>query len=233
MKKAGKPTNPIPAYKLNGNLFVPLYQRARRSVVSIKNESQDTSEPDYSPWEQKKPARVGIGTGFVIHRNGTILTNSHVVKNSEKVTVTLYNGMQKTGRVIWRDQDDDIALIKIGASKALVPLPLGSSRTSKVGEMVLCIGNPLGFENSITTGVISGKNRLFKFADSDQTFQDNIQIDCSINPGSSGGPLMNLNGQVIGITTFSVKDRQGLGFAIGIDGVKKKILKHIKNTSAT
>jgi serine protease Do len=223
-----------PAYKHHGNYFVRLFHKARRSVISIstlKNEENDSVNPFFPfLFPRDTPSVLGMGTGFVIHRNGMILTTEHVVNKALQVTIKLYNGKRCAGRVIWSDPIRDIALIQTNPTISLPPLPLGSSRNSKVGELVMSIGNPMGLEYSTTTGVISGKNRPVVFSNSDKMFEDIIQTDCAINPGSSGGPLINLNGQVIGMNAFIARDNQGLGFAIGIDGIKKRIHRFLSKT---
>lgn len=203
------------AYKHHGNYFVRIFNKARKSVVSIRTLNHE--DVDWgNPFFNLQPRETeGIGTGFFINRKGIILTGEHVLNKAKQVTVKLYNGKSHLGKVLWSDPIRDIALIQINSPKTPLPLPLGSSGKSKVGEWVMSIGNPLGLEHSITTGVISATNRTFAFSNSDKVFENIIQTDCAINPGSSGGPLINLNGQVIGMNAFVVKDNQGLGFAIG------------------
>jgi serine protease Do len=233
-QKSDKSSKRNPAYKHHGNYFVRLFHKARRSVISIstlKNEENDRVNP-FLPFlfPRDTPSVLGMGSGFVIHRNGMILTSEHVVNKALQVTIKLYNGKQCAGRVIWSDPIHDIALIQTNPTISLPPLPLGSSRNSKVGELVMAIGNPMGLEYSTTTGVISGKNRPVVFSNSDKLFEDIIQTDCAINPGSSGGPLINLNGQVIGMNAFIASDNQGIGFAIGIDEIKKRIHRYLSKT---
>lgn len=221
------------SYRPYGNHFVRLFQKARRSVISIrtvKRTDPNTSRFSFLfPIEEEDTEVLGIGAGFIIHRNGMILTNEHVIRDAEELAVKLFNGKRYHGKVIWSDSSYDIALIQTNARKPFLPLPLGSSKKSKVGELVMSIGNPLGLEHSISTGVISGKNRALAFSNTDKAFDDIIQTDCAINPGSSGGPLMNLKGEVIGMNAFVAKDNHGLGFAIGIDGIRKKIAPYLKN----
>jgi serine protease Do len=217
------------AYQNHGNHFVRIFRNVRRGVVFIRTD-QYNNDDFYNPeflyfFPRERVTTQVLGTGFVIRKNGLILTSEHVVTNPRQVTVKLYSGKQYSGSVIWSDSSHDIAIVKIEPVQPLFPLPFGSSRNSKVGEIVMSIGNPLGLEHSITTGVISGKHNSLSI--SDKNIDDIIQTDCAINPGNSGGPLINLNGQVIGMNAFVAKNQQGLGFALGADGIKKRIQRYL------
>ncbi|WP_219638277.1 S1C family serine protease [Cohnella sp. CFH 77786] len=210
-----------------GNFFVPLFRKCRRGIVYIQAIKKEEAEappypfPVFFPGQEARTELIGFGTGFVINKDGLILTSEHVVRNAREIKVSLYDGKQCSGELVWSDQDHDIALLKLDSEQNLPPLPLGSSRRSEVGEIVMSVGNPLGLENSLTSGVISRKHK--SVAVSDTELQDIIQTDCAINPGSSGGPLINLKGQVIGMNAFMAKNKNGLGFALGIDGIKNRI----------
>jgi serine protease Do len=226
-RPAGKSMS-YPAYRHAGNYFVRIFRKARKGVVfirAVKEYGPEESAPPYSYFYPGEPepnvAAVGIGTGFIIRRDGLILTSEHVVNRPRQIYVKLYNGRIYEGRLVWSDEDHDIALVRIHAPVRLTPLPLGSSGASKVGEIVMSIGNPLGLENSITSGIISRKHDSISISGIEMN--DLIQTDCAINPGSSGGPLINLRGQVIGMNAFMAKNKNGLGFALGIDGIKARI----------
>ncbi|WP_169306721.1 S1C family serine protease [Cohnella pontilimi] len=208
--------------------FVRIYRSARKGVVfirTVKNNEENEYEPPFSyffPRESEPNDTVlGIGTGFVIDKNGLIVTSEHVVRDSRTITVKLYNGKPHRAKVVWSDEDHDVAILKIETASSLHPLRLGSSKKSEIGEIVVAIGNPLGLESSITSGIISGKHDSVALSDIELT--DIIQTDCAINPGSSGGPLLNLKGEVIGMNAFIAKNKNGLSFALGIDGIKKRI----------
>jgi serine protease Do len=161
----------------------------------------------------------GIGSGFIIDRDGTILTNYHVVDGADKITVTLSDGQSFTGKVIGKDQKTDIAIVKIDARQDLPAVTLGDSDRLEVGEWVMAIGNPFGLDHTVTAGIISAKGRHI----GDGPYEDFIQTDASINPGNSGGPLINLRGEVVGINTaiFSQSGGNiGIGFAIPTNLVK-------------
>jgi serine protease Do len=174
-------------------------------------------------YEEEEASTESVGTGFIIRKDGYILTSEHVVHDAEAIQVKLHNGNQYPAQLVWSDAVRDLAVLRIRTGKALTPLPLGSSATTKVGEMVISVGNPLGLEQTITTGVISAKNRQMASSRNRKIYEDILQTDCAINPGNSGGPVINLNGQAIGMNAFVVKDNQGLGFAIGIDSIKNRI----------
>lgn len=166
------------------------------------------------PAQPEMPVR-GQGSGFVVSADGTILTNAHVVRDAKDVTVKLTDRREFQARVLGSDPKTDIAVLKIDA-KNLPTVPLGNVRDLKVGEWVLAIGSPFGFENSVTAGVVSAKGRSLP----DDSFVPFIQTDVAVNPGNSGGPLFNVRGEVVGINSqiFSrTGGYQGLSFAIPID----------------
>lgn len=158
------------------------------------------------------PARKGLGSGFVIHANGTIMTNSHVVKGADEVKVRLHDGREFVARDIKTDSRSDVAIVRIDAPD-LKPIRLGDSRAVQVGDWVLAIGSPFGLDLSVTAGIISAtgrSNRIIERADF-------LQTDAAINPGNSGGPLINMRGEVIGINTAIATESggyDGIGFAV-------------------
>jgi len=180
------------------------------------------SSPSLPP--QKKFEEGGEGTGFIINKNGYILTNAHVVENSEQLQVTLADKSLFQGKLIGVDKIGDLALVKIDSEKNLPVAPLGSSEKLKVGDWVMAIGSPFGFDETVTVGIISGKGRSLGAS----PYDDFIQTDASVNPGNSGGPLINLQGEVVGINTAILSVAQGMGFSIPIDIVKIQ-LPNLKN----
>jgi serine protease Do len=218
-----------PAHRHPGNYFVPIAERAKRSVISIRARLRSARprraafSPFAWPFGEEEESAESVGTGFIVRSDGYILTSEHVVHDAEAIQVKLHNGDKYPAELVWSDATRDLAVLRIRARKPLRPLPLGSSATTKVGEMVISVGNPLGLEHTITTGVISAKNRQMTSARNRKVYEDILQTDCAINPGNSGGPVINLNGQAIGMNAFVVKDNQGLGFAIGIDSIKHRI----------
>ncbi len=167
--------------------------------------------------EPREFKRKGLGSGFIINREGYIVTNNHVVQKAKDITVILDNKEQYPARVIGTDPKTDIALIKIEAKRDLVSAPLGDSDALKDGESVIAIGNPFGLAETVTSGIVSAKGRTIGAG----PYDDFIQTDASINPGNSGGPLMNYYGEVVGINTAIVASGQGIGFAVPINMAKE------------
>jgi serine protease Do len=171
--------------------------------------------------------RQGLGSGFIIDRDGTIVTNNHVIENAQKIVVRLPNNdRQFTAKVIGSDEKTDLAVIKIDVKGNLPVAPLGDSDRLKVGEWIVAMGSPFGLQNTITAGIVSAKSRQIGAG----PYDDFIQTDASINPGNSGGPLINMQGEVVGINTaiFSrTGGNIGIGFAIPIN-VAKELLPELK-----
>lgn len=176
----------------------------------------------------------GIGTGVILSTKGYILTNQHLASTvNGDVTVTLDNGVEVKGKTIWNEANLDLAIVKIAEDSNLIPAKLGVSGFSEIGEEVVAIGNPLGleFQKSVTKGVISGLHRTLKVEDNVSTIimENLIQTDASINTGNSGGPLINGEGEVIGINTVKITSAEGIGFAVPID-IIRPILNKLETT---
>lgn len=171
---------------------------------------------------REMPQRRGMGSGVVVRENGFILTNNHVVAGADEVKVELSDGRTVVGEIVGTDPDTDLAVLKIEAT-GLQPAPLGSSEEIRVGDWVLAIGSPFGLDQTVTAGIISGKNRVQGIVGDGRGFEDFLQTDAAINPGNSGGPLVNLRGEVVGINT-AILSRSGasagIGFAIPVSLAK-------------
>ena len=172
------------------------------------------------PLPQGPSHKKSMGSGFIVDRDGLILTNNHVVENAEKIIVKLSDGREFEAKVVGRDPKTDIAVIKINSEGNLPTAPLGDSDRLEVGEHVLAIGNPFGLEHTVTAGIVSAKGRNIGAG----PYDNFIQTDASINPGNSGGPLINTRGEVVGINAaiFSQSGGNiGIGFTIPINLVKE------------
>jgi len=169
---------------------------------------------------QREMRRRSLGSGFIVNKDGYIVTNNHVVENASDIKVSLSDKEEFDAKVVGRDPKTDVALIKIDAKKDLPATSLGDSGKLRVGEWVVAIGNPFGLGNTVTVGIVSAKGRIIGAG----PYDDFIQTDASINPGNSGGPLFNLHGEVVGINTAIVASGQGIGFAIPINVAKDLLI---------
>jgi serine protease Do len=165
----------------------------------------DEQAPDYK--------QRSLGSGFIIDRDGYIVTNNHVIEGADEIKVSLANDKEFDAEIVGRDPNTDLALIRIKGASDLTPLKLGDSDKLTVGSWVVAIGSPFGLQQTVTAGIVSAKGRVIGSG----PYDDFIQTDASINPGNSGGPLLNMNGEVVGINTAIVAQGQGIGFAIPIN----------------
>ena len=178
----------------------------------------------FGPPQRPEFKQPGLGSGFIIDKEGYIVTNHHVVDGAETIKVILKDESEYPAKIIGTDPVTDIALIKVEAKKPLPAVSLGSSDNLKVGEWVAAIGSPFGLQYTVTAGIVSAKGRVIGSG----PYDDFIQTDASINPGNSGGPLINMQGQVVGINTMISARGQGIGFAIPVD-LAKGIVEQLKS----
>lgn len=200
------------------------------SVVSVLTSSSQTSRYYNQQYQQE-----GAGTGMIVSSNGYVMTNKHVVDGADTVTVVLPDGRKyENVEVLGSDPLNDVAFLKIKGVTGLPAITLGDSKTIRIGQSVVAIGNALGqYQNSVTSGIISGTGRPVVASsggsEEAESLTDLIQTDAAINSGNSGGPLLNLKGQVIGINTAIAEDAQSIGFAIPISATKG-LLNHVIKT---
>jgi len=226
---------PIPQpNRTQGNFVTDVVDRVGPAVVRINASRTVSSQmPDVFndpffrrffgsrvPTEPDTRVERGTGSGFIISSNGQILTNAHVVAGADTVSVTLKDGRTMQGKVLGVDPVTDVAVIKINGSN-LPAVRLGNSEQLKPGEWAIAIGNPLGLDNTVTTGIISATGRTSSQVGVPDKRVSFIQTDAAINPGNSGGPLLNASGQVIGMNTAIIQGAQGIGFAIPINTAQR------------
>jgi serine protease Do len=189
----------------------------------------------FGPQQQQRKVPIrALGSGIIISKDGYILTNNHVVEHADTIDVELYDGTKQPAKVIGKDPSTDLAVVKINPTPNMKYARLGDSDAVKVGQWVIAIGSPRGFDWTVTAGIISAKHRTGIGALGPTGYEDFIQTDASINPGNSGGPLIDLNGEVIGINSLIVsatRGSEGMGFAIPSNMAKeisKELIEHGK-----
>ena len=222
---------------VGGTLFRILAEKLSPAVVNVRPMKKVTkaygnfpygkspygmprmTPPRLKPHGPKEFRQRGEGSGFIIHEDGYILTNAHVIENSDSVQIALSTGGLFKGKLIGMDKVADLAIIKIDSPDPLPVIPLGSSKELKPGDWVMAIGSPFGLDLTVTVGIVSAKGRSLGAT----PYDDFIQTDTPINPGNSGGPLINTQGEVVGINTAVMQMGQGLGFSLPVDLAKKLI----------
>ena len=187
----------------------------------------ETVGPAVAHLEVELKGRRGTGSGFAFTPDGLLLTNSHVVHGAQRIRATFADGLSRDADLVGEDPDTDIAVIRIGGN-ALPAVVLGSSRGVRVGQLAIAIGNPYGFQHTVTAGVVSALGRSLR-AQTGRLIDDVLQTDAALNPGNSGGPLVDSRGEVIGVNTAIIPGAQGICFATAIDTVKWVVLQLLKN----
>jgi len=232
--RAVDPQTPQPdATNLRRTVIVDVVEKTKNAVVYIAAEkiiqqrvAAFPNDPFFQPFD---PGQIrtyksnSLGSGFILHPDGYIATNNHVVSQATQITVELLDGRKLPAQVISADAQADIAILKVKTDSPLLALELGDSSDLMIGEPVIAVGNPMGFSHSVSTGIVSANHRDLQGPNNEVLLGDLIQTDAAINPGNSGGPLLNAYGQVIGINTAIRKDAQNLGFAIQVNKLRDMV----------
>ncbi|MFW6035037.1 MAG: S1C family serine protease [Halothermotrichaceae bacterium] len=239
---SNKTTDVNPSNITNSNVFADIAEKVDPGVVlvstKIETESNHQGPQEFNDqfdeflykyffgdqfsFPDQPRVREGFGSGFIVSESGYIVTNEHVVNNASDIEVTI-KGFEEplSAEIVWSDFNMDLAIIQVDTDKKLNPLPMGNSDQLEPGDWAVAIGNPFGFEHTVTTGVISALGRPITVGlQEKRSYSNLIQTDAAINPGNSGGPLLNLQGEVIGINTAVSTQGQGIGFAIPVNEVK-------------
>jgi S1-C subfamily serine protease len=211
---------------------IKLFENAQASVVYITSLSVERDFISMNVFEIPQ----GAGSGFIWDSSGHIVTNFHLIQNAQAATVTLSDQSIHQAKLIGAEPDKDIAVLKIeGADLRFIPIPIGTSKDLRVGQKVFAIGNPFGFDHTLTTGIISGLGREIRSV-TERPIQGVIQTDAAINPGNSGGPLLDSSGRLIGMNTAIVSPSgaySGIGFAVPVDTINRIVPQIIKTGKAT
>jgi serine protease Do len=202
----------------------PVFRHFQREPGGKESPFNEFFERFFGDEMQREFKQPSLGSGFIIDKEGYVVTNNHVIEDADQIKVKIDDEKEFDAHVVGRDPSTDIALLKIKSSYDVPVVKLGDSSQLKVGQWVVAIGSPFGLERTVTAGIVSAKGRVIGSG----PYDDFIQTDASINPGNSGGPLLNLKGEVIGINTAIVAAGQGIGFAIPIN-LAKGIITQLKS----
>jgi serine protease Do len=224
---------PPESVNLRRTIVVDVAERTKDAVVYISTKKfvarrfspfgDDPFMQQFDFGEIRKVPAGSLGSGFIVHPDGYIVTNNHVIDRAREIQVELLDGRKLPADLISADPESDLAVLRIHSDKPLPAIQLGDSSDLLVGEPVIAVGNPLGFSHSVSSGIVSALHRDLKADDGQVILGDLIQTDAAINHGNSGGPLLNAYGQVIGISTAIRADAQNIGFAIQVNKLRDMI----------
>jgi serine protease Do len=202
----------------------PVFRNFRRNPHGGDDPFKDFFEKFFGEDTQREFKQPSLGSGFIIDKEGFVVTNNHVIQDADQIKVKLGGDIEYDAEVVGRDPNTDLALLKIKTGKDLPVLKLGDSDELKIGQWVVAIGSPFGLERTVTAGIVSAKGRVIGSG----PYDNFIQTDASINPGNSGGPLINMEGEVVGINTAIIAAGSGIGFAIPVN-LAEKIISQLKS----
>ncbi len=238
-------TAAAPAQEINlrRTVTVEVVKKTKDAVVNISatkivNQRMNPfgNDPFWQQFDMGDVARIpadSLGSGFIVHPDGYVVTNHHVIDRARRVNVELADGRKLPAELISSDPEADLAILKINDSKPFPTIELGDSSDLMIGEPVIAVGNPMGFSHSVSTGIVSAIHRDLKDQREKVLLKDVIQTDAAINPGNSGGPLLNAYGQIIGINTAIRGDAQNIGFAIQVNRLRDLIPELMNPTHVT
>src|SRR4051794_13581393 len=232
-----KTTNPgapssaaVAATNLRRTVTVEVAEKTKDAVVYISttkviNQRVGGNDPFWNQFDlgYRKVPVGSLGSGFIVHKDGYVVTNHHVIDRARQINVELLDGRKLPADLIASDPDADLAVLRIHSDKPFPTIELGDSSDIMVGEPVIAVGNPLGFSHTVSDGIVSAVHRDLKDEQNKVILGDLVQTDAAINPGNSGGPLLNAYGQVIGINTAIRGDAQNIGFAIQVNRLRDLI----------
>ena len=202
----------------------PVFRQFQRDPWGKNSPFKDFFERYFGDDMQREFKQPSLGSGFIIDATGFVVTNNHVIEDADQIKIKLKDEREFDAKIVGRDPNTDLALLKIESGRNLPTIKMGDSDALKVGQWVVAIGSPFGLEQTVTAGIVSAKGRVIGSG----PYDDFIQTDASINPGNSGGPLLNMKGEVVGINTAIVASGSGIGFAIPIN-LAKEIVIALKN----
>jgi serine protease Do len=202
----------------------PVFRQFQRDPWGKNSPFKEFFERYFGDDMQREFKQPSLGSGFIIDKTGFVVTNNHVIEDADQIKVKLKDKREYDAKIVGRDPNTDLALLKIESGQNLPTIEMGDSDALKVGQWVVAIGSPFGLEHTVTAGIVSAKGRVIGSG----PYDDFIQTDASINPGNSGGPLLNMKGEVVGINTAIVANGSGIGFAIPIN-LAKDIIMALKN----
>ena len=213
---------------LRRTVIVDVVEKTKNAVVYISTTKTVMEmrpiNPIFSQFRTQVPERVGsLGSGFIIHKDGYVVTNHHVIAGAREITVELDDGQKLPADLVSSNSDVDLAILKVHADKPLPTLELGDSSDLMIGEPTIAVGDPYGFSHSVSSGILSALHRDLTGQNNEVMLHDVMQTDAAINHGNSGGPLLNAYGQVIGINTAIIEQSQNIGFAIQVNRLRDLI----------
>ena len=230
MSRADQPATPYSRV----TPIVEAYKSAEGSIVNISGKQMVADQPQgladlynfFGPQRRQDRyhvERFELGSGFVVHEDGYIVTNAHVIKSADKLSVTFISGKEYDARIISADETKDLAFLKVESDEKFQAIKMGTSCDLMIGETVIAVGNPFGYSNSVTDGIVSALGRNIQVRN-DFWLRGLIQTSAPINPGNSGGPLLNINGELVGVNTAIRQEAQNIGFAIPVDTLADNLI---------